>query len=113
MGISITETEMKAIQELYAMIKDEFRVTDMMLFGSKARGDADEYSDVDLLVLTKKPKTKSDREKLSDITSEINIDYGVGISCIYFNVLDWESGDDVNPLLKENIVREGIAVNVS
>lgn len=72
--------------------------------------EAEKYSDVDLLVLTKREKTKEDIEKLSDITADINVDYGVGMSCLYYSALDWEVGHNINFLLKENIEKDGIEV---
>lgn len=112
-GQKITETEREAIRNLYTRIKDEFLIDKIILFGSKARGDAEKYSDVDLLVLTNKTKTRNDRERLSDIAADINIDYGVALSCLYFNLSEWELGDSVNPFLKDNIEKEGIVLDVS
>ncbi len=109
----ITDTEKEAIRNLYTKIKDELYVDRIILFGSKARGDAEEYSDVDLLVLTNKTKTRNDREKLSEIAADINIDYGVALSCLYFNLSEWEQGDNVNPSLKDNVEKEGIVIDVS
>ncbi len=94
-GQKITETEREAIRNLYTRIKDEFLIDKIILFGSKARGDAEKYSDVDLLVLTNTTKTRNDRERLSDIAADINIDYGVALSCLYFNLSEWELGDSV------------------
>lgn len=112
-GQKITETEREAIRNLYTRIKDEFLIDKIILFGSKARGDAEKYSDVDLLVLTNTTKTRNDRERLSDIAADINIDYGVALSCLYFNLSEWELGDSVNPFLKDNIEKEGIVLDVS
>ena len=112
-GQKITETEREAIRNLYTRIKDEFLIDKIILFGSKARGDAEKYSDVDLLVLTNTTKTRNDRERLSDIAADINIDYGVALSCLYFNLSEWELGDGVNPFLKDNIEKEGIVLDVS
>jgi predicted nucleotidyltransferase len=106
----LTTDENRAVQELYIKIREELSVSKIILFGSKARGEAEEYSDVDLLVLTKKAKTKEDREKLSDISADINVDYGVAMSCLYYNELDWERGHNINPLLKANIEKDGIEV---
>ncbi|MCH5583721.1 nucleotidyltransferase domain-containing protein [Shimazuella sp. AN120528] len=108
MSLQMSETDQKAIRELYSAIKNEFKVTKILLFGSRARGDADAYSDIDLLVLTEKPRDIKDRYKLSDIAADINIDYGVAISCLYMNEQDWEQELDINPLLKKNIQEEGI-----
>ncbi|WP_134703760.1 nucleotidyltransferase domain-containing protein [Ammoniphilus sp. YIM 78166] len=107
---NISELEKIAIQSLYQKIKDELKVKKIILFGSKARGTDEKYSDIDLLVLTEKPKTINDRAKLSDISADISIDYGVTLSCLYFNDKDWESGEHVNPLLKLNVEREGVEI---
>jgi uncharacterized protein len=112
MSLQISETDQKAIRELYTMIKDDFKITKILLFGSRARGDAVPYSDIDLLVLTKKPRDIKDRYKLSDIAADINVDYGVGISCLYLNETDWEQERDINPLLKQSIQREGIELDL-
>lgn len=107
---SLTETEIQAIKALYVKIKDKFNVSKVVLFGSKARNEAEKYSDVDLIVLTRDKKTKQDRWLLSDIASDINIDYGVALACLYFNESDWESGEDINPLLKHDVERDGITL---
>jgi uncharacterized protein len=80
----------------------------MLLFGSRARGTAEIYSDIDLLVLTEKERTVKDRYKLSDIAADIHVDYGVAMSCLYINEKDWDTEKDINPLLKQNIQKEGI-----
>jgi uncharacterized protein len=108
MSLQISETDQRALKKLYAIIKNEFKVTKILLFGSRARGTADIYSDIDLLVLTKKKRDMKDRYRLSDIAADINIDYGVAISCLYMNEKDWELEKDINPLLKRNIQKEGI-----
>lgn len=110
MTIQINDTENKAIKKLVQQIKDNLGVKKLILFGSRARGEADEYSDIDLLVLTENPRNFSDRDKLADVSSEINVDYGVSISCLYYNAQEWETGDTINPLLKENVNREGIEI---
>ncbi len=105
---SLTNSEKEAIKRLYSEIKDKLDVSRVILFGSKARNEAKEYSDVDLLVLTRRKKSKRDRWLLSDIAADINIDYGVALECLYYNESDWDTGDEINPLLKENVEREGV-----
>ena len=105
---SLTKNEAEAIERLYTEIKDKLDISKVILFGSKARDEAQEYSDVDLLVLTRRLKDKQDRWLLSDIAADINIDYGVALECLYYSESDWEACDEINPLLKENVEREGI-----
>lgn len=108
--MQLSEQEQQAIQKLYAIIKHEFEVKRVMLFGSRSRGDAGEYSDIDLLVLTRKPRNLQDRLRLSNITAEINVNYGVAISCLYINMDDWEQDNNINPQLKQNIEQEGMTL---
>ena len=51
-NLSLRDNEKKAIQEATGMLKEKFPVKEVILFGSKARGDDDEDSDIDLLLLT-------------------------------------------------------------
>lgn len=48
---SLMKNESAAIEAAVMMLKREFSVTKVILFGSKARGDHDEHSDLDLLVV--------------------------------------------------------------
>lgn len=54
----VIKVEMRAIQELYEKLKDEPYIEKRCYFGSKARGEETEYSDVDLLILTKTGKSE-------------------------------------------------------
>lgn len=108
--VQLTEEEKLAIEKLYNSIKDELQITKMILFGSKARGMSDEYSDIDLLIITNKEKTRKDRKRLSELSAEVNIDFGVALSCLYFDEQQWQTGEGINPFLKENIEKEGVEV---
>jgi predicted nucleotidyltransferase len=108
MPLQINENEQKAIEKLFKQIKDALNVKKLILFGSRTRGEAEEYSDIDILVLTENPRNFADRDKLSDASAEINVDFGVTISCLYYNEMEWETGDTINPLLRDNINREGV-----
>ncbi|MGY4764507.1 nucleotidyltransferase family protein [Paenibacillus caseinilyticus] len=104
----MNDNERTAVRDLLQRIKAEFGVKRLLIFGSRARGEADQYSDIDLLVLTEKTRTIQDRYRLSDISADVSIAYGVALNCLYYNEDDWKSGESVNPRLKANIEREGI-----
>ena len=48
---SLMKNERDAIEAAVRILKNEFSVIEVILFGSKARGDHDEHSDIDLLVI--------------------------------------------------------------
>jgi len=62
----LTSIQKKAIEELKINILEQFDVEQLILFGSIVRGDFDEESDIDLLVLTKREYSRSERHEITD-----------------------------------------------
>ena len=50
-SISLMKNESNAIDAAVNMLKNKFSVVTIILVGSKARGDHDEHSDIDLFVV--------------------------------------------------------------
>jgi len=64
---------------------NEKTVTDVILFGSTARGEATLESDIDLLVLTTDPEPWKIRQRLYDLVYPIIPAFGVDVSLIVIN----------------------------
>ena len=73
---SLSENEKKAVALFIERLKQNFVLVKVILFGSKARGDYHEHSDVDLMVLVKEPKTMENRDRLSEIQFEVIMQAG-------------------------------------
>jgi predicted nucleotidyltransferase len=89
------------IEKLYGK-----RLKDVILYGSWARGEAKEESDIDLLVVLKgeiMPGKEIDR--MIDIITEINLKYGVLLSV--FPISEEEYSTLNSPLLI-NVRKEGM-----
>lgn len=69
----LTSIQKQAIEELKINILEQFDVEQLILFGSIVRGDFDEESDIDLLVLTKREYSRSERHEITDLVFEINL----------------------------------------
>jgi len=69
------------IKELSEALKKElgYKIKDIILFGSRARGDASPESDYDLLVLVDK-ETKDAADRVFNMTCEIGWKYNVVIT---------------------------------
>lgn len=82
----------------------------IILYGSRARGDAQEHSDYDLLILTQqKPSVRLDKAILDKIYP-VELETGAMISFVVQNANDWKK-----PLYKampfhKNIDREGVRI---
>jgi predicted nucleotidyltransferase len=77
----LTPNDRAAITEYIESICGQFpdRILSVVLFGSKARGDADDESDIDLLVLVDVEDNEF-RSELWHIASDVSLDYYVVIS---------------------------------
>ena len=82
----------------------------IILYGSRARGDFNRYSDWDILILLNesivdKKKEMEYREEIFDIELET----GESISTFVFSKKDWENKYSITPLY-DNIKKEGIHI---
>lgn len=80
------------------------------LYGSYARGDYREGSDVDVMILLKDFENYwHQQEKISQLASDVSLEYDVTISCIFIKELQWETTANERPLIY-NIHKEGLPV---
>ena len=81
----------------------------VLLYGSRARGDARQDSDWDLLVLLdKKQLTPADHDQYSYPFWELGWRIDAMIHPAVYTKYDWEN--KANPIFKENVEREGIVI---
>lgn len=105
----LSEKENKAIGKFKNNIINKFPGSKLVLYGSKARGKGDEWSDIDILVLLNE-LSKSNEDLVYDIAYDIDLQFDLVISPLVESKSFWQS-----PLAKEmpihkNIQKEGIRV---
>lgn len=84
------------------------RLTRMMLYGSQARGDAEDESDIDVLVVLKGTVNPAEEiVRTGRIISALSLDHNVVISCLFMAESQFQDGQ--SPLLL-NIRREGVTI---
>lgn len=70
------------------------RLRGVYLFGSYARDEADEESDVDVLIVLDRVEHYSrEVEKTSELMSELSLKYGKSISCVFVAEIKWREAD--------------------
>lgn len=80
-----------------------------ILFGSRARGDARQSSDWDILILLDKDRiTDADMDKISYPIRELGWQINEMINPIMYTAKDWESKKST-PFYK-NVMKEGVAL---
>ena len=66
-GIPRTAKQLDALGEIKRGLLEKFDIRAIVLYGSAARGQADEESDADLLVVTSQPLTRFERHQITDV----------------------------------------------
>lgn len=109
--LNLKENEKKALQEFKKKILERFPDAEIILYGSKARGDHhDEESDMDVLVLLNKEATTSLEEEIFDLAYDIELKYEVVFGILVHSKNFWSS-DLANAMpIHWSIDREGITV---
>jgi predicted nucleotidyltransferase len=84
----------------------------VILYGSYARGDNHDFSDVDLMILVKMSDSEIKRieNDVYDIAFEIEIETGIDISPIIKNEAQYEYWVDTLPFYR-NVRDEGVVIN--
>lgn len=92
----------EGLQALYGQ-----RLRGVYLFGSYARGEADEESDVDVLVVLDDYESYgAEVERTGMLGAELSLRYGVSVSKVFLRESEWRDGD--TPFLA-NVRQEAIA----
>lgn len=96
-------------KDLKKRLSEVVNLIDFKVFGSRARGKADEYSDMDVFIEVESLDKKI-KEKISDITWEIGFENLIVISPLIFTRDEIENSPlRASPIVK-NIAEEGVAV---
>lgn len=104
----LSSTKSEALREIKARVMASFSVVDLVLYGSTARGEADEESDVDLMIVLSDPISRFKRHEITDIVFEVNLQFGTNFSTLVVDQESWETGLISVLPLRDEILKEGI-----
>lgn len=108
----LNEVEEKAVNELKEKLMQALgsKLKHMILYGSKARGDYNEDSDIDLLVVVDDLDLETD-DVISEIANDIELEYELIISAHTRSAKHYQEqlNNRIN-LFMDNVRKEGIAV---
>lgn len=85
----------------------EGQIVSIVMFGSRARGDADPDSDMDVLVVLS-DASPAVRKVVRYLAVEVWLEYGIYISTRVWSADHWREVEEIQTLLYQNICRDGI-----
>ena len=100
-SILLKENDRRAILAAVAVLRGNFPVEKVILFGSKPRGQDKLDSDIDLLW--------QDRDRLIDSLFDIRMQWNLLITPLVASVEQWEAGSYQVLPIRDEIERDGIA----
>ena len=99
--------EKKIIDVFKSLLNKKFRSTDLILFGSRARGNADPDSDLDVLVIVDDLSPELE-DYISESAWEAGFKHGIILMPVVFTRNEWENGPERYSLLADAIKSEGV-----
>lgn len=85
------------------------QTADVILYGSRARGDERQDSDWDILVLTDYPANLITERKFRDKLYDLELDTGETFSVFVYSKKDWQTKQKITPFY-HNVSLEGVQI---
>lgn len=105
--IPFNYNEQCALKGIIDEVTSRYPVKKIILYGSKARGDFIEASDIDLLFITEDNVDRLTRFQISDIIYKYELSHDVIVSAIFVTESDF--GNRVNTFLTK-VKKEGVVI---
>ena len=99
--------EANILDTFITLMREKVRIHNVVLFGSRARGDAEPDSDMDVLVIVD-DLTEEMEEYISECAWKAGFEHGIVVVPVIFSRNDWENGPERYSLLAEAIRLEGV-----
>jgi DNA polymerase sigma len=102
--------DLAILNKFKALLKERIKLHQMILFGSRARGEAEPDSDMDVLVVLDEPRTPEVGDIVFDCAWQSGFDTGVVVVPIVVSRKHWENGPERAALLAIAVRKEGVPI---
>jgi len=104
------ETDKALLARCRQAIRQAVPDADIILYGSRARGDAGEYSDYDLLVLVDQPISMALKDRILASIYPLELETEAMLTVVTYNRHQWESFPCREMPFHKNVERDGVIV---
>ncbi len=109
-SLALSNNQKKALHYFKEKVTQKYNVTSVIVFGSTSRGEAEEGSDLDVLLVTNEQLSHRERHVVYNIATEINWEFDTNISVTVVDDYNWEQGIYSIMRIKEEVQRDGVVV---
>jgi uncharacterized protein len=97
-----------ALDEVKRRLEAGFPVDRLLLFGSVARGEAGEGSDIDLLIITQRRMSHEEQYAMVDTVFDVKLAHDVNINIVVVDKRTWDGKDWKVLALHHEVTRDGV-----
>ena len=113
-GDDITEEKIREIVDRFAEEAKRIygtKLQEIILYGSCARGDFENDSDIDILILLDSPleSISSERKRILEVSDKLDLDYDVVLAPVVQNYALYQKYIPVS-VFYQNVEREGVKI---
>jgi predicted nucleotidyltransferase len=108
--LKLDHNQLKALALLKERVSRQYNIVSMTIFGSTARGVAEEGSDLDVLMVTKNQLSHQERHDIYTIATEVDWEFDTNISVTIVDEQNWESGFYSILPIKDEVLRDGVVL---
>ena len=108
---SLSDRERRALQSYVNILQRRFgsRLVEVLLFGSKAREEAGDDSDIDVAVILNEP-TAVDLSEARGLAFDVLLTHGVLLSVRALSQQGWEALGNMQSLFYRNVKRDSVSL---
>ena len=109
-SLSLNAIDRATIADVLEGIRHTWPVERVILFGSKARGDDEADSDIDLLVITSEPVSREQEDAMQEVAWQAGMRHRVPVQLVVRSHDRWWHGIDQATPLRMQIDTDGVEV---
>ncbi len=106
----LKDNDSQAVREFREQTAEKFSEAKFILFGSKAQGRDEEFSDIDVLIILRRKVTTLIEKGIFDIGFDVGLKYGVVFGIVVEEDKFWNSSLAKEMPFYKNVHREGVVI---
>lgn len=106
----MTTQEARLLSEMKRKLRQRLSLNRLVLFGSRARGDADPDSDMDVLIVVEGTVDAEVEDYVRLCAWEVGVERGIVVVPVTVSRAEWQDGPLSSSLLALAVEKEGVAV---